>query len=64
MVQHRGAHPYKLKDRIFLFDFEDKQVRLVEVKNRTRTPLATPDGRYFVAYQPLSRLTRRFSKNL
>jgi HKD family nuclease len=59
-----GPHPYKFRDRIFLFDFVDKQVRLVEVKGIAHTKVATPDGRYFVAYQPLLRLSRRFSKQL
>jgi len=58
------SHPYKIGDRIFLFDFEDKCVRLVEVKGIARTKVRTPDGRHFVAYKPFSRLARRFSKRL
>jgi HKD family nuclease len=59
-----GAHPYKIGDQIFLFDFYDRRVRLVQVRDVARAKVATPDGRHFVAYTPLFRLTRRFSKRL
>lgn len=59
-----GAHPYKIGDRIFLFDFVDRCVSLIEVKDVAHAKVATPDGRHFVAYKPLFRLTRRFSKKL
>ena len=59
-----GAQPYKIRDRIVLFEFHDRRVRLVEVRDIARTKVATPDGRHFVAYRPLFKLTRRFSKKL
>jgi HKD family nuclease len=59
-----GPHPFKIGDRIFLFDFPDRRIRLVEVKDVAHTKVATPDGRHFVAYRPLFRLTRRFSRKL
>ena len=59
-----GPHTYKMRDRIFLFDFPDRCVRLVEVRDIARTKVATPDGRHFVAYRPIFRQRRRFSKKL
>ncbi len=59
-----GPHPYRIGARIFLFDFHDRRVRPVEVRDVARTKVATPDGRHFVAYRPLFGLTRRFSKKL
>jgi HKD family nuclease len=57
-------HRYKIGDRIFLFDFTDRRLELVEVRDIAHTKVATPDGRHFVAYKPLSKTTRRFSKKL
>ena len=54
-----GPHPYKIGDRIFLFDFTDKRVRLVQVRDIAHTPVPTPDGRHFLAYTAVPRLTRR-----
>jgi HKD family nuclease len=59
-----GPHQYKFGDRIFLFDFNDKRVRVVQVRDIAHTTVPTPDGRHFVAYTAVSRLTRRFSKQL
>lgn len=59
-----GAHPYKIGDRIFMFDFTDKRVRVVRVRDIAHTTVPTPDGRHFVAYTAVPRLTRRFSKQL
>lgn len=59
-----GPHPYKIGDRIFLFDFTDKRVRVVQVRDIAHTTVPTPDGRHFVAYEAVPRLTRRFSKQL
>jgi HKD family nuclease len=47
------AERYNKRDRVILFDFTIKQVFLVEVIDFTRTPIATPDGRHFVAYRKL-----------
>ncbi len=59
-----GPHPYKIGDRIFLFDFPAQRLDLVEVKDITRTPVPTPDGRHFVAYRRVSNYSRRFSSRL
>ena len=59
-----GPHLYKIGDRIFLFDFADGHVYLVEVRDIARTKVPTPDGRHFVAYKRLLGLTRRISKKL
>lgn len=60
----RTRHPCKIQDRMFLFDFNDKRLDLVEVEDITHTLVKTPDGRNFVAYKPLRRYGRRFSKVL
>lgn len=57
-----GTHPYKIGDRIFLFDFPDKRVRVVRVRDIARTTVPTPNGRHFVAYTAVPRLTRQFSR--
>ena len=59
-----GPHPYKIGDRIFHFDFHEKRVRLIEVRDIARSKVATPDGRHFVAYKPLFRSSCRFSRRL
>lgn len=59
-----GQHSYKRGDYIFLFDYYDERVELVEVKDIAHLKIPTPDGRHFVAYKPLLKLTRRFSKTL
>ncbi len=59
-----GNHPYQIQDCIFLFDQTNNHIRLVEVKDMTRTPIPTPDGRRFVAYKPLRKYDRRLSQNL
>jgi HKD family nuclease len=59
-----GPHPYKIGDCIFLFDFADKRVRVVQVRDVAHTTAPTPDGTHFVAYTPVPRRTRRFSKQL
>ena len=57
-------HSSNIGDQVFLFSVPDKNFRLVEVKTSTRTPYPTPDGRHFVAYKPLGKFKRRFSKLL
>jgi HKD family nuclease len=59
-----GTHPYKIGDRIFLFDFTDQRVRVVRVRDMAHTTVPTSAGRHFVAYTAVPRLTRRFSKQL
>jgi HKD family nuclease len=59
-----GPHPYQIGDRIFLFDFTAKRLNLIEVKDITRTPIPTPDGRHFVAYRQVRNYSRRFSIRL
>jgi len=59
-----GRHPYRMGDQIFLFDFEGKRLSLVQVKDTTRTPIPTPDGRYFVAFKRVRNYSRRFSTKL
>jgi HKD family nuclease len=59
-----GIHPYKIGDRIYLFDFPDKQLRLVQVRDIARTTVPTPDGKHFIAYSAVPNLTRKFSKQL
>jgi HKD family nuclease len=46
-----GAHPFKRKDRILIFDFTDDRVKMVEVVDSTRTAVRTPDGVHFVAFR-------------
>lgn len=58
------SHLYQRDDRIFLCSLATKRFDLVEVKAFTRTPIPTPDGRYFVAYRPIRGYGRRFSKRL
>ena len=59
-----GSHPYQIQDRIFLFDNTDNHIRLVEVKDTTRTAIPTSDGRRFVAYKPVRNYDRRLSQKL
>lgn len=59
-----GPHRYKIGDRIFLFDFAIQRLEFVEVKDITRTPIPTPDGRHFVAFRRVSNYSRRFSIRL
>jgi HKD family nuclease len=59
-----SAHPYKIGDQVFQFDFPDRRLRLVRIKDVARTTIRTPDGRHFIAYLPDFRRTRRFSKKL
>jgi hypothetical protein len=57
-------NPFAIRDRIFLFDFAGRRkfVSLVKVKDFTRTPVSTPDGRWFVAYKPLRGARRILTK--
>ncbi|HLM72655.1 MAG TPA: phospholipase D-like domain-containing protein, partial [Polyangiaceae bacterium] len=48
-----AAERYNKRDRIIFFDFTVDQIFIVEVIDLTRTPIATPDGRHFVAYRKL-----------
>jgi HKD family nuclease len=59
-----GSHPYQTDDLIFLFDSTAKRIHLVEVKDFTRTPIPTPDGRHFIAYRRVRGYARRFSRQL
>jgi HKD family nuclease len=59
-----GTHAYEIGDGIFLFDFADKRVRLVRVRGKSHTTVPTPDGRHFVAYTAVPRVTRLFSQQL
>jgi HKD family nuclease len=55
-----GPPPYRIGDRIFMFDFNGKHLDLFEVKDVTRTSIPTPDGRHFAAYTRVGKLGRRF----
>ncbi len=59
-----GPHTYKIGDRLFLFDFYDKQVRFVEIKDIAHRKVPTPDGCHFVAYKPVDKSSRRFTKRM
>ena len=59
-----GKHPYEIGDQILLFDFARKLICVVEVKDIARTKVQTPDGRHFVAFKQVRKLSRRFSKSL
>lgn len=59
-----GPHSYKRGDRIFFFDFNDDNLRLVEVKGVAFTKYRTPDGRHFIAYKQVSTYSRRLSDKL
>lgn len=63
-----GKHPYRIKDRILLFDEPDNRLSLVEVTGIARTKVPTPDGRHFIAYKEIrgygKRLTKTFWKLL
>jgi HKD family nuclease len=59
-----GAHPYKIGDRILLFDFYGKRIKVVTVCDIACTKVLTPDGRQFVAYRPLRGYDCRFSERL
>lgn len=59
-----SGHRYRIGDRIFQFSFPERRVTLVRVKDVARSTIATPDGRHFVAYTPVFRRTKRFSKKL
>ncbi len=48
-----SRHPYRIGDRIFVFDFNSNCLRLAEVMDYTYTPVPTRDGRHFVAYRTL-----------
>lgn len=48
-----GAHRFRRKDRILIFDFTDDKVKVVEVVDSTRTAVRTPDGVHFVAFRPV-----------
>jgi HKD family nuclease len=57
-----GVHPYRIGDRIVLFNYLDQRMEFIEVKDCARMKVPSPDGRHFVAYKLL--LWRRFSKKL
>lgn len=57
-----SGHPYQIGDRIFIFDFTSKHLRLAEVMDFTYTPIPTEDGRHFVAFRTLRR--KRLSRTL
>lgn len=63
-----GKHNYRIKDRIFLFDMNDKKLRLVEVVDIAHTKISTPDGRDFIAYKHIrgydKKLTDKFWSSL
>jgi len=59
-----GSHPYKTGDRIFLFDSPAQRLDFVKVKDITRTPIPTPDGRHFIAFRRVRSYGRRFSNRL
>jgi hypothetical protein len=42
----------------------DEQLKFIEVKDITRTPFQTPDGRHFIAYKLVGKRSRRFSIKL
>lgn len=54
-----GGTKYNIGDRIILFDFTDKWLRVLEVVDITRTPDPTPDGRNFVAWKFVPRISKR-----
>jgi HKD family nuclease len=51
-----GESNLRRHDRLVLFDYAEKpaQVRLVRIVDQTTLPRATPNGKNFVAYQPLN----------
>lgn len=55
---------YKVGHRILMFDFADKKLCLVEVRDIAHTPVPTPDGRRFVAYRPVRGYDRRLTNTL
>lgn len=57
-----GPTPYNEGDKIYLFDFVDKLLRLVKVKDHQE--IRTKDGRYFVAFKQVRNYSRRFSDRL
>ena len=59
-----GSHPYRIRDRIFLIDNVNKHLLLAEVKDFTKTPIPTPDGRHFVAYKPVPNYDRSLTQTL
>jgi HKD family nuclease len=46
-------------DLVILFDLIDNSVRAVEIKDTTKTPVRTPDGRHFAACRPVPGFHRR-----
>lgn len=50
---------YSSGDRVVLFDFTTKWIYVVEIKDTTKTPFRTPQGRYFAAYKRVSGISRR-----
>jgi hypothetical protein len=55
-------HPYNIGDKILIFDFTARWLRLAEVKAITYVPIHTKDGQYFVAFKALRR--KRFTREL
>lgn len=41
---------YRVGDRVLLFDFNENELWLIEIKETSTSPVVTPDGRHFVAY--------------
>lgn len=52
-------------DLAVMFDFPARRMNLVEIKDHVETPMSTPDGRYFIAYQVVrSSKTKRLTPTL
>jgi hypothetical protein len=51
--------PYRRGTAVILFDFQSNWLQEVVVRDTTRLPFSTDDGRDFVAYTPTSTPKRR-----
>lgn len=54
-----GNHSIKSGDRVLLFDFTIRKLYVVEVKSSTRLSRHTPDGRFFIAYKRVRRISEQ-----